>query len=117
MRRSGFVVVVGGCLAVVVASVLPLPWSAWAVLGGAAIVPGGFIVLTRPPRGLALGAVALSGLLLALGGCLLTLGPQDPGARLLGLPVPSAVAIYGLWLVPLLPLALAFGLSWKDDDG
>ncbi|MBM3908692.1 MAG: hypothetical protein FJ363_11550 [Gemmatimonadetes bacterium] len=96
-------------------------WAAWGVALGGAGALASMMALGATRRGrvrpIALGVSALTFVVVAGAfGAALLLPPEAPDAPLLlGLPVRAALVLYGVGIVPLLFLPLAYALSFDAD--
>jgi hypothetical protein len=99
----------------------PAPWGPWILAIGipAAVTAVMILGAARGSRGL--GPLAIPFLfvfvILAAGFCLaLALPPEASGAKLvLGLPLRAAIVIYGVGLVPIVILPIAYALTFKTQ--
>ena len=126
-KRPGVVLVMAGVLAVAAAyasafaSGGPPPWAPWAMVTGTALQCVGFMALgaARPGRGIGplmfpLGftfVVLVAGFGVALG---LPGGEGAAEGLWAGLPVRAAVVLYGVGLLPVLVLPLAYALTFRE---
>jgi hypothetical protein len=127
IRRLALSLILGGTLAIAAAYVAALVrpeasvWAPWAIALGAAAVPVGLFVLGAAHRGrLSRGLLVVFGLVfLVVAGCFgLALAlPANEGAGgplLLGLPVRTAIVLYGVGFLPLVLLPVAYALSFDS---
>ena len=127
--RTGIALIVIGVLAVADAYIgaivggLLAQWAPWMLVIGAAASSVGLFVLgaaTRGAltRGVAILLTALFVVLVASFGTALTMPPDEgPGGHILhGLPVRLAIVFYGVGLLPLLALPIAFGLTFDSGQ-
>lgn len=98
------------------------PWAAWGLAIGSAGALSAAMALGATRRGrlrpVALTACALTFVVVAGAFALALLMPAREGkdaALLLGLPVRTAIVLYGVGLVPLVFLPLAYAASFEAD--
>ena len=98
------------------------PAAPWALALGTAGALTAMMALGASRRGrlhpLTLGAITLSFLIVAGGfGCALALPPDEgpAGVLVLGLPLRTAIIIYGVGLLPLLVLPLTYALTFDQE--
>lgn len=98
------------------------PWAAWGIAIGNAGALSSLMALgaTRGGRLRPMAAVACTLTFLVVSGCFgaaLLLPPDEgPGAALLlGLPLRTAIVLYGVGIVPLLFLPLAYAAAFDAD--
>lgn len=96
----------------------PPPWAPWALLVGLSGSLVGFMALGAARKG-RLGSLVwplgfVFGVLLGGFGAVLLLSPVDPlrPSLWMGLPVPAAIVLLGVGLLPLLVLPLAYGVTF-----
>jgi hypothetical protein len=96
-------------------------WTAWVFVLGIACMMVGLTALGAARPGRRLGRLALPlafvWLLLVAGfGAVLALGPTHPAdpALWLGLPPRAAIVLYGIGLLPVLVLPLAYALTFDE---
>jgi hypothetical protein len=97
-------------------------WAAWGLVLGSAGALSSTMALGATRRGrlrpVALVACVLTFVVVAgaFGAALLLPADEGPGARLLlGLPLRTAIVLYGVGIVPLLFLPLAYAASFDAD--
>lgn len=131
-KRIGIALVFGGTLLIAVAyasAFLPggAPmWANWLLIVGIAATISGTMTVGAARHGrigaLALPFAAVFVILVACFGVALTVGDPAPGGPLwLGLPRGAAVVLYGVGVLPLLFLPLAYALTFErtalsDED-
>jgi hypothetical protein len=127
IRRLALSLIVSGTLAIAAAYVAALVrpegalWAPWAIALGAAAVPVGLFVLGAAHRGqLSRGLLVVFGFVfMIVAGCFgLALAlPANEGAGgplLLGLPLRTAIVLYGVGVLPLVLLPVAYALSFDS---
>jgi len=114
------VLLIGAAYATAFDPALSQRWSAWLMVFGVAGVMAGVLMLGALGRernlGLAVVFGALFVLLVACFGAALVLPADDPATlRLwLGLPPRAAIVVYGVGLLPLFLLPLAYAFTFRD---
>ena len=108
-----------GYVAALVAGSVPA-WTPWAVMVGTSTVMLATMVLGASRNGRAIGVLvvpfaAMLALLLAAFGAALVMPADGPGSRLwLGLPPRAAVILYGIGVLPLFVLPIAYALTFES---
>jgi len=112
---------IGGAYALAFTAGGAPPWAAWALAIGAPAALAAVMLLGAARRGRVAPAVAwaigltFGVLVLSFGAALLLPAAEGPGGRLLlGLPLRTAIVLYGVGLVPLLFLPWAYAASFDD---
>jgi hypothetical protein len=128
IRRLALFLILGGTLAIAAAYVAALvrpegsDWAPWAIALGAAAVPVGLFVLGATHRGrLSRGLLVVFGLVfMIVAGCFalalaLPANEGAGGALLLGLPLRTAIVLYGVGFLPLVLLPVAYAVSFDSS--
>lgn len=93
-------------------------WAPWAMVLGSTTVMVSLMVLGVVRRGQGLGTLLLpmllvAGLVVGAFAAALLLGPEAPGGpMLLGLPRRAAIVLYGVGLLPMFILPIAYALTF-----
>jgi hypothetical protein len=134
IRRLALSLIIGGTLAIAAAYLAALvrpalpAWAPWAIALGAAAVPAGLFVLGAAKRGRLSSAllVVFALVFIIVAGCFglaLALPAREGagGPLLLGLPLRTAIVLYGVGFLPLVLLPVAYALSFdstvlREDD-
>lgn len=127
-QRLILVAFVGSCLAIAGAYALAFlpggapPLAAWGLALGSAGVLAAMIALGAARNGRVRGAALVASVLTfvvvagAFGAALALPANEGTGAVLvLGFPLRTAIVVYGVGIVPLLFLPLAYAVSFDDD--
>jgi hypothetical protein len=108
---------------VIVTAVAPA-WTPWLLAFGCAATAIGLFVIGSATRGrvtlpVGLMLAALFALIAASFTLALAMAPNEGpgGALFLGLPLRLAIVFYGVGLVPLFALPIAYGLTFREHDG